>query len=1038
MIAWFAKNGVAANLLMVSIVVAGLWSVSNRLILEVFPEFQTDVIEIQLSYRGGTPAEVEEGLVVKVEEAIQDLEGIEELRSTASEGSGVVEVEVAQGYDARELLDDVKNRVDAISTFPVDSERPVYGIGRRRREVIAVALSGDLPESELRALGERVRDDLSALPQVSQVDLTQVRPYEISIELSQAALQRHGLSFDDVVVAVRRSSLDLPAGTLRTAGGELRLRTVSQGYVGEDFRELVVVKRDDGSRVTLGEVAEINDGFEQEQIEARFDGQPAVVIEVYRVGDQNAIEMAASIRGYVADAQQELPPGVTLTCWRDRSVIIEKRLATLGASALQGGLLVLLLLGLFLRPTVAAWVCLGIPVSFLGALAVMPELGVTINIMSVFAFILVLGIVVDDAIVTGENIYTHLRAGEDPTQAAIEGTREVAIPVVFGVITTVVAFLPIMMLGGRRGPVFAQIPLIVIPVLLFSLLESKLVLPSHLKHVRLGAEGGPLSRVQAWIANGLERFAQRIYRPALVAVLERRYLTVAVATAILLAASAGVLAGHVRFVFFPRVQSEVARGTLEMPDGTSFAVTREYVGRMARAAEELRAEQIDPHTGESVIKGILATAGSTGSGRPQPNMGRVMFEIVPPEDRSLQISSNELVQAWRKKIGPLPGASEVTYRAEIGRSRDPIEVELAGQDPDQLRAAAATVQDRLAEYPGVFDIGDSFDDGKLEVRMRLRPEAETLDLDLADLAGQVRQGFFGAEAQRIQRGRDDLRVMVRYAEAERSSLGYLEDMRVRTRGGVEVPFREVAEVEVARGSTSIRREDRRRVSTVTADVDKDAADLTAIYADLGQLLDEVERAHPGLDASLAGEAEEQRDSFGGLQAGILLVLVVCYALLAIVFRSYTQPLAVMCVIPSGWVGALAGHLIMGLSLSIFSVLGMLALTGVVVNDSLVMVDFVNRRRAAGAPLWEAVRESGVARFRAILLTSLTTFAGLVPLMFFEQSTQAQFLIPMAVSLAFGVLFATVVTLFLLPVACLVLDDLTRGVRAAWGPSATVS
>lgn len=1036
MIAWFARNGVAANLLLLAIVGAGLWTLSERLILEVFPEFESDVVQISLSYRGGTPSEIEEGMLVKIEEAIQDLEGIEELRSSAGEGTGSVSVEVESRYDPRVLLDDIKNRVDAISTFPDEAERPVYAVAKRRREVIAVVVSGEVPERVLRGLGERVRDDLTALPGISQVDLVEVRPYEISVELSREQLRAHGLTFEQVAQAVRRSSLDLPAGTLKTSGGEVRLRTVGQGYVGEDFRELVVIKREDGTKVTLGELADVHDGFEEEPVEATFNGEPCVMLEVYRVGDQNAIELADSVKAYLERAQPTFPPGVTLSYWRDRSSIITKRLTTLLTSALQGGFLVLLLLGMTLRPTIAGWVCVGIPVSFLGALAVLPFLGVTINILSLFAFILVLGIVVDDAIVTGENIYTHLRAGRDPTEAAIVGTQEVVVPVVFGVLTTMVAFVPIALLGGRRGPIFAQIPLIVIPVLAFSLVESKLVLPAHLRHVRLDKGDGRLVQLQQRLADGLENFALRAYKPFLTRALKHRGLTAAIAAAAVMIGFSAVLSGHVRFVFFPRVASETATGSLVMPEGTPFAVTRELIGRMADAAERLRLRHVDPETGESVIENVLATAGSAGSTRGQSHVGRVMFEIVSPEDRSLTISSSELVREWREEIGPLPGAKEVAFRAEIGRASNPIEVELAGHDLETLRRVSEQLKLELADYGGVFDITDSFDAGKLEVRLKLKPEAETLDLDLQSLARQVRQGFFGAEAQRIQRGRDDLRVMVRYAGEERTSLGHLEDMRVRTASGVEVPFSEVAEVELGRGFSTIQRVDRRRTVSVIADVNKQTADLTAIYADLQRVIDEVERTTPGVSARLAGEAEEQRDSFGGLGAGMLLVLAVIYALLAIAFRSYTQPLAVMCVIPTGWVGALLGHLALGMSLSIFSLMGMLALTGVVVNDSLVMVEFINRRTREGMPLFEAARVSGVSRFRPILLTSLTTVAGLVPLIFFERSTQAQFLIPMAVSLAAGVLFATFVTLLVLPVAVLLIDDGVRRTRELLGGGST--
>lgn len=1031
MIAWFARNSVAANLLMLLIVATGLFMTRERLILEVFPEFETETVAVSVTYRGATPAEVEQSVLVRIEEAIQDLVGIEELRSSAQEGSGTVTVEVEEGYEARVLLDDVKNRVDAISTFPSEVERPIYSVPVRRREVIGVVVSGELAEAELRKLGEEVRDDLTRLPSVSQVELTEVRPFEISLELSEENLRKYDLTFDEVVSAVRRSSLDLPAGSIKTESGHIRVRTIAQAYVAEDYQGIVVKRRSDGSDLTLGEVAQVSDGFEENPIEARFNGERCVLLEVYRVGDQNAIQMANEVKAYVASPSTPLPPGVTLSSWRDRSLIIEKRLQTLGWSALQGGVLVLLVLGLFLRPSLAGWVCLGIPVSFLGALALMPVFGITINILSVFAFILVLGIVVDDAIVTGENVYRHLERGLDGTRAAIEGTEEISLPVTFGVLTTMVAFFPITLIAGRRGALFAQIPWVVVPVLFFSLVESKLVLPAHLKHTRIRPpeEEGTLLRLQGRVAAGLQWVAERVYRRVLIACLRRRYLSLACATALMLVVSATIAAGHIRFVFFPRVQSEVATASLEMPQGTQFAITARHVARITSAAKALQRELIDPETGESAIRDILSTAGSAGGQVGQSHVGTVRFEIVPPEDRRLKITTGEIVSRWRKAIGPLIGARTLNFRAELGRGGDPIDILLKSERIEELRVVADLLKERLAEHAGVFDISSSFQEGTLELQLKLKPAGEHLGLSQLDLARQVRQGFFGEEAQRIQRGRDDVRVMVRYTQGERTTLDSVESMWVRTPTGAALPLRDVAEVKVGRGFSTIERVDRRRTIHVVADLDKENVQVAGVYEDLRQLLTELRPRFPRVDYSFAGEAEEQRDSTRGILIGLAIALSAIFLLLAVAFRSYAQPLIVMSVIPFGWGGAVLGHVLMGDSLSIFSVLGMLALTGVVVNDSLVMVDFINRHRADQEDgVLAAAREAGVVRFRAIILTSLTTFAGLIPLIF-EKSTQAQFIIPMAVSLGFGVLFATAVTLILVPCVYLMLEDVLSLGRA---------
>ncbi|MDZ7839957.1 MAG: efflux RND transporter permease subunit [Gammaproteobacteria bacterium] len=1028
MIGWFARNGVAANLLMVVILFLGLNALLERIPLEIFPEFERDVITVQMNYRGATPAEVEEGVVIRIEEAIEDLQGIERIVSNANEGTGQLRIELDRNTAPRDMLDDVKNRVDAISTFPDDAERPSYSVLQFRRNVISVVAAGELPESDLRRLGERIRDDLLALPGITQVELQAVRDYEISIEVSEDSLDRYGLTFDAIVEAVQRSSVDLPAGSIKSDGGEILLRTKGQAYTKRDFERIVVRTRIDGTRLTLGEIARVMDGFEEDPLYAEFNGKPAVLMEVYRTGDQSAIATGKSVREYVETQRPAMPPGVELAYWRDQSRIVELRLNTLVESAMLGGLLIFLLLALFLRFSVAVWVCIGIPVSFMGALALMPVLGVTINLISLFAFILVLGIVVDDAIVTGENIYSHLRRGDDPLEGAISGTREIAVPVTFGVLTTVAAFAPLLMIEGARGDIFAQIPLVVIPVLLFSLVESKLILPAHMKHVRAReARENILVQLQQRVADGLERLVRGIYQPVLTGALKRRYLTLALFVGVSFIILSFVISGRYGFTFFPRVESETAQVSLEMPVGTAVETTAGHIHRIAGIARAMREEYRDPRTGESVIRNVMVSIGWAGGGAPssgQPHIGQVSLELEPPETRKVDVRTNALVQELRTRVGIIPGARELTYRAELGRGGAPIDIQLEGSDFSTLEEVADRLRERLATYPGVFDIQDSLDEGKPEIQLTIKPEAELLGLSAGDLGRQVRQAFFGAEAQRIQRGREDVRVMVRYPEDERSSPASLGTMGIRTGTGARVPFTNVADAELGIGFATIRRVDQQRTVNVQADIDKARGNLNTVVADLIPYLDEILRDFPGVRYSQEGELREQRESFQSLNIGATFVLFVIYSLLAIPFRSYIQPLIVMAAIPFSLVGAVAGHMIMGMNLSIMSIMGMLALAGVVVNDSLVLVDWVNRRRREGMVLADAVRSAGAARFRAILLTSLTTFAGLVPLIF-EQSTQAQFLIPMAVSLGFGILFATFVSLLLVPVAYLLLEDLKR-------------
>ncbi len=1025
-IAWFAKNEVAANLLMILIALLGFNALQNKIPIEVFPDIELDIVTISVPYRGATPAEVEEAVVIRIEEAIQDLEGIKEIRSSASEGSGTVSVEVENGYEPRELLDDLKNRVDAINTFPDETERPSIQLAQRKREVITVTVAGELSEHELRRLGEKVRDEISNLPGITQVNLGGIRPYEIAIEVAENTLQSYGLTFDQVSRAVAQSSIDLPAGSVKTEEGEILLRTKGRAYHKEDFEKIVLLTNEDGAHITLGEVAEIKDGFEDNPLFARYNGKPAVVIDIYRVGAQNAIVVADTVKEYIQNAQKHMPPGVELSFWRDRSKIIKARLSTLLNSALFGGALVFIVLTLFLRFSLSLWVCLGIPISFLGSIAMMPLFGVTINILSLFAFILVLGIVVDDAIVTGENVFRHMQAGEESLRAAIRGTQAVAVPVTFGVLTTMAAFLPLAGIEGRRGQFIAQVPLIVIPVLFFSLVESKLILPAHLKHIKTGrkrSELNILSRFQRKFADGLEKFVQIYYRPLLEKALRWRYLTLAIFIGSLILTGGLIKGGHLQYIPFPRIQSERARARLSMPLGTPIEITTPHINRMEKAAERLQEIHRDPESGKSVVENILTTIGGTGASRGgRPHIGEVVFEITPPEDRHSDVTSRELVNEWRKMIGEIPGAQELNYRAEIGRTGDPVDVQLTGQDFETLSQIATQIKEQLHTYPGVFDIMDNFQDGKQEIKLAIKPEAETLGLTMSDLARQVRQAFFGDEAQRIPRGRDDVRVMVRYPESERRSLDSLDTMYIRTPEGAEVPFSSVANASRGRGFSTIRRIDRNRTINVTADANKEQVDLVAIKSDLIPFIDGLAQDKPGVNWSFEGEAREQRESNSSFLAGALFALFAIYGLMAIPFKSYIQPLIVMSVIPFGLVGAVIGHILMGKNLSFFSIFGMLALAGVVVNDSLVMVHFVNWGRRKKMSLLRAVRSAGEIRFRAILLTSLTTFAGLMPLIF-EKTTQAQFLIPMAISLGFGILFATVITLFLVPINYLILEDI---------------
>ena len=1031
MISWFARNHVAANLLMVSIFIAGFLSLNRNIPLEVFPSVEANVVNVAVALRGATPEDIEQGVTIRVEEAVQDLEGIERLTSRSMEGVSLVTVEVDDGYDPREMLSDVKSRVDAISTLPGEAERPVISLAQHKFGVITVAVAGDFSEREIREFGEQVRDDLLRLPEITQAELSAVRDYEINITIPQDRLRNYQLTLADIAAAIRDHSLDFSAGNVRAEGGDVLIRSKGQAYRRDEFESIVVKTNADGTILRLGDIADVNDGFTEDAVITRFNGQPASLIDVFRIGDQSAIEVAAAVRNYIDKRRGSLPVGLQLDYWDDDSVVVKNRLNTLVRNAMQGGILVLALLTLFLRPAIAFWVFWGIPISFMGAFIFMPLFGISLNILSLFGFILVLGIVVDDAIVTGENVYTHLRTSENGLEAAIRGTKEVAIPVTFGVLTTIVAFMPFAFVEGRRGALFGQMALVVIPVLLFSLVESKLILPAHLKHIRLDNGGGRLQGLKQWqqrFASGFEDFVVGYYRPLLARCIQHRYSTLILFFGVLLIILSLITSGWTRFIFFPRVESETATATLAFPTGTPFEVTDRYIKHMADMARELQQKYQDPVLNKPLITNILAASGEAGrtSGS---HTGRVRFETIAAEQRSSTVSISDLVREWREMIGVIPGAESLTFRAEFGRPHDPIDLQFRGSSLQTLGEVANKAKQRLRTYPSVFDVSDSLSDGKEELQVELTRQGHALGLTRRDVIIQVGRAFKGFEAQRVQRGRDDVRVLVRFPISERRSVSDLENMLITLPSGGQAPLSHVARLLPGRGPAAIDRIDQYRTVDVTADINKQATNMTVLMADLTAYLDELLLQYPGVDYALEGEVKEQQESLTSILVGVLVALFVIYCLLAIPFRSYLQPLVVMSVIPFGAIGAVIGHWLLGVSLSIMSVLGIMALVGVVVNDSLVMVDFINkhRRRNEGeqeedsAALHDAILNAGVARFRPIMLTSLTTFFGLLP-MLFERSTQAQFLMPMAISVGCGIIFATLITLLLVPVNYRIMED----------------
>jgi len=1038
-IAWFARNNVAANLLMLLMVIGGFVALP-AIQQKSFPDINVDVIQVTVPYLGAAPEEVERGVCLRIEEEVQGIDGIETLSSVAAEGACNVSAELISNYPIDRALSEIKNAVDGINTFPDETEKPIVSHLQIRRTALRLALSGDTDERSLKVIGERLRQDISALPGVTQVELGAVRADEISIEVSEASLRRHNLTFDDVVRAIRRSSLDLPGGAIRTREGDVLVRTKGQAYAGREFEEIVVLTRPDGTRLRLGEIARVVDGFEEDDFFARFDGDPALLVTVYRVGDQKVLELVRTVKAYVEEIRADLPDGIQLTVWADGSRSLRDRLDILTRNGIQGFVLVFVILSCFLRLRLAAWVAVGVPVAFLGALSTFPVVGISIDVISLFAFILVLGLLVDDAIVVGENVHTHQQRGEDPLDSAITGTHEMSVPVIFGVLTTVAAFLPLLLAPGTMGQIFSGIGMVVVLCLIFSLIESQMVLPSHLGHSRTASREEPSNAVSArWrrfqdaMSNGMRRLIDEGYRPALRRALEWRYATVAIGLLMLFWTLAIVGTGTIRFSFFPPVESDYVSASITMPTGTPVDRTERVVRELEAAALRVRGRLNQEYADlpEPLVKHVMTTVGgqpsSSSRGGSMPSggshLGEISIELL--SGRGRPIGSPAVVSMWREEAPEVPDAESVTFSSSLFRAGDPISLRLQSQDVDELVLAAGELKTRLRGYPGVFDVKDSFEEGKRELRLAIQPSAEVLGLSLDDLARQVRQAFYGEEVQRIQRDREDVRVMVRFPENERRSLGDLENMRIRTPDGGEVPFHSVARVEAGRGYSTIRRIDRQRVITVSADLDLSKGNANEIMRDLRRdFMPELMAAHPGLKYAPDGAQREQRKVQQGMQQTVPLSLVIIFALLAIPLRSYCQPLIIMSVIPFGLVGAIGGHLLMGRSLSMMSVMGIAALSGVVVNASLVMVHYVNNRRAQGLGAVEAVREAGVARFRPIVLTSMTTFAGLTPLLL-ERSVSAQFLIPMAISLGFGVAFSSLITLFLVPCAYLILEDMRR-------------
>ncbi len=1027
-IAWMTRNSVTANLFMLVLIFGGLYT-TTKIQQEVFPAFDMDRITVSIAYPGATPEEVEQGVVLAVEEAVRSLEGIDEISSTASEGSAKVALELLASADAQKLYQDVQQAVARITTLPEETERPRISLDVHKHGVVEIQVYGDADEQALYHAAQRVRESLLQHPGITQVDLEGARDQEIHIQIPEAVLRAHDLTLNEVAQAVKAMAVDRAGGSIDTQGGEILLRVNERRQWAREFAALPVIHGEGGVLLRLGDIAQVSEGFADSNRIATFEGKRAIGIEVSRVGEETPLGVSDAVNQVLPEIVAGLPPQIQATILRDRSDIYLERLRLLLKNGFMGLMLVLVFLSLFLEFKLAFWVTVGIPTSFLGGLLFLPGMDVSVNMVSLFAFIIALGIVVDDAIIAGENIYEYRQRGMGFLEASIRGAQDIAIPVSFSILTNIVAFLPMLFIPGPFGKIWAVIPLVVSSVFIISWLEALFILPAHLAHVRDQRNsrlGEALHQRQQRFSLAFRHFVEDVYGPFLERAVRHRYLTVTCALGILAVVMAIPLSGRMGFILMPKVESDSADTTVTLPVGTPMERVEAVRDRLLAALDKVVAEQ----GGERLSKGAFAIVDN--------NTVRVRAYLQPPGIRP--ISTAQLVKLWRGAVGTIPGTESSRYESDRGGpgSGASISVELSHRNSDMLDRASSDLAERLEPFANIKDIDDGYTPGKKQLDFRLTQTARSLGLTSHEIGTQIRSAFYGAEALRQQRGNDEVKVLVRLPEQERTRLFDLEQMLIRTPAGGYVPLAQVAEFKPGRAFTQIERRNGRRTVTVTANVEPISETARVLGEVKTELLPALLKDYPGLSYSFEGRQANMRDAVDSFIISVSGALIVIYALLAVPFRSYIQPMIVMSAIPFGAVGAILGHLLMGYNLSMISVMGMIALGGVVVNDALVMIDYANSRRLEGMSAFEAMVAAGVRRFRPILLTTVTTFGGLAP-MIFETSRQARFMIPMAISLGYGILFATAITLVLVPSLYVIMDDIARRRgRVAEAPAADLS
>lgn len=1011
-IAYMARNSIATNLLMLVLIGGGLFTMYT-IQKEVFPEFQLDFVEVSVAYPGASPAEVEQGVLQPVEEAVRGVQGIKEIVSQANEGSGEVSIELVAGTERMKAFQDIDQAINRIRTFPDDIERPEVSLRSRQRDVLQIGIYGDADIWTLRNIAERLRTILLSNPEITQVELNNVPDFETRVEIPRNNLQKYNLTLGQVADIIQQSSNDVPAGAVQTQSGEILLRMQERKQWAEEFGNITIVSSPSGAKVSLKDIATITDGFEETGFHGQFNQANYVELQIFRIGDQSPLEIAEVVENILKDYQ--LPPGINFRTDSNRAADYQERLSLLTENGILAIVIVLIILTLFLEYRLAFWVMIGMTISFIGGMIVLPLIGVSVNMISMFGFLVVLGIVVDDAIVVGENVYEYRQKGLSPMKAAIAGTKDVSLPVIFSIVTTIIAFVPLLFMPGETGKFWQPLPAVVIVILAVSLLEALFILPSHLAHLKEKKNKSKwVLKLEGWqkrFAQRFDNFVEKRYRPMLDICLKYRYITLSIAVALLLVVGGYGYSGHMGMIMMPEVAADEIEAGVRLPVGT----TPDQAAKVAHDISEATQRMFEEHNLYEVAEGIKTNV------RGQ-NFIDVEIVMLPPDQRD--ITAAEVIALWRDNIGDIEGVDQITFEAERGPggARQAISIDLSHSNIDVLEKASTSFVKSMQAFSNTRDVTDNYNKGKTQYNFKLLPQGRNLGLTSDDIGRQVRDAFFGALAMRQLRGMDEIEVRVKLPLHERKDIKNLENFLIRTPDGVEVPLMDVVEIEEEEAFTNINRRDGRRVVNVGMDVEPANSVNRVIARVQEETLPQLRADFPGITWSFEGSQADMRESTSVLRAGFVIAMLLIYVLLAVAFSSYVQPLIVMFAIPFGIVGAVIGHILLGYDLSLVSLMGVIALSGVVVNDSLIMIDYANKRRKEGNPIYKSIHEAGLRRFRPIILTTMTTFGGLAPIIL-ETSSQAFYLIPMAISLGFGIVFATTIILVIVPCLYLILEDL---------------